>query len=184
MSIEYPYKQLPCQTQGRLPSNGPIRSDPALKILLRPWSFLRRVTPDRVLAFVFTHVLRSFDGFHFVHNKPKVNYTLTGAFPTRGVFQVDGWGWMKTAFAYVSATGQVQAKKNTGEWRLFGIYYDDWRHIVKQDNRAAAARSADLANIRIGTYGGHYVHVTETSAGPVDFLAIGAGQFGKWGTLD
>src|SRR6266704_1951457 len=51
MSIEYPYKQLPCQTQGRLPSNGPIRSDPALKILLRPWSFLRRVTPDRVLAF-------------------------------------------------------------------------------------------------------------------------------------
>src|SRR6266478_916388 len=52
MSIEYPYKQLPCQTQGRLPSNGPIRSDPALKILLRPWSFLRRVTPDRVLSFL------------------------------------------------------------------------------------------------------------------------------------
>src|SRR6266568_3364550 len=51
-SIEYPYKQLQTQTQGRLPSNGPIRSDPALKILLRPWSFLRRVTPDRVLAFL------------------------------------------------------------------------------------------------------------------------------------
>jgi len=143
-----------------------------------------RVNQRLIGPFVFTHVLRSFDGFHFVHNKPKINYTLTGAFPTRGVFQVDGWGWMKTAFAYGSATGQVQAKKNTGEWRLFGIYYDDWRHIVKQDNRAAAARSADLANIRIGTYGGHYVHVTDTSAGPVDFLAIGAGQFGKWGTLD
>src|SRR5713101_7403599 len=56
MSIEYPYKQLPCQTQGRLPSNGPIRSDPALKILLRPWSFLRRVTPDRVLALVWSDV--------------------------------------------------------------------------------------------------------------------------------
>src|SRR5437667_7514114 len=52
--LKYPYKQLPCQTQGRLPSNGPIRSDPALKILLRPWSFLRRVTPDRVLAFPVT----------------------------------------------------------------------------------------------------------------------------------
>src|SRR6266478_4896729 len=56
MSIEYPYKQLPCQTQGWLPSNGPIRSDPALKILLRPWSFLRRVTPDRVLAFIVPYV--------------------------------------------------------------------------------------------------------------------------------
>src|SRR6266699_1084879 len=49
-----PNKQLPCQTQGRLPSNGPIRSDPAIKILLHPWSFLRRVTPDRVLAFPVT----------------------------------------------------------------------------------------------------------------------------------
>jgi hypothetical protein len=85
---------------------------------------------------VFTDVMRSFDGFHFVHNKPKINYTLVGAFPTRGVFQVDGWGWMKTGFAYVSVTGQVQAgKKNTGEWRLFGIYYHDWRQVLKQDNR-------------------------------------------------
>ena len=144
-----------------------------------------RVHQRLIGPFVFTHVMRSFDGFHFVYNKPKINYTLIGAFPTRGVVQVDGWGWMKTGFAYASATGQVQAgKKNTGEWRLFGIYYHDWRRVLKQDNRTAAARTADAGNIRIGTYGGHYVHVTETSAGPVDFLAIGAGQFGKWGVLD
>jgi hypothetical protein len=143
-----------------------------------------RVHQRLIGPFVFTHVMRSFDGFHFTYNKPRINYTLIGAFPTRGVTQVDGWGWMKTGFAYASATGQVQAKKNTGEWRLFGIYYHDWRHIVKQDNRPAGVRAADLANIRIGTYGGHYVHVTQTAAGPIDFLAIGTGQYGRWGTLD
>ena len=143
-----------------------------------------RVHQRLIGPFVFTHVMRSFDGFHFIHNKPKMNYTLIGAFPTRGVFQVDGWGWMKTGFAYASATRQVTIGKNTGEWRLFGIYYHDWRHILKQDNRSAAARTADTANLRIGTLGGHYVNVTQTSAGPIDFLAIGAGQFGKWGTLD
>jgi hypothetical protein len=144
-----------------------------------------RVHQRLIGPFVFTHVMRSFDGFHYVNNKPKINYTLIGAFPTRGVLQVDGWGWMKTAFSYASVTGQVQAgKKNTGEWRLFAIYYHDWRRILKQDNRAVPIRTADTGNIRIGTYGGHYVHVTETSAGAVDFLGIAAGQFGKWGTLD
>src|SRR5260370_10605875 len=152
--------------------------NPTLGVIKRDRVHQRLIGP-----FVFTHVMRSFDGFHLVHNKPKINYTLIGAFPTRGVFQVDGWGWMKVGFAYASATGQVQAKKNTGEWRLFGIYYDDWRHILKQDNRPAQVRSADLANIRIGTYGGHYVHVTEKNAGPGHFLASGAGEFGTRGAL-
>jgi hypothetical protein len=144
-----------------------------------------RVHQRLIGPFVFTHVMRSFDGFHYVYNKPRINYTLIGAFPTRGVFQVDGWGWMKTGFAYASATGQVQrGKTNTGEWRLFGIYYQDWRQVLKADNRTAAARTADHGNIRIGTYGGHYAHITDRSSGTADFLAIAAGQFGKWGALD
>ena len=144
-----------------------------------------RVHQRLIGPFVFTHVMRSFDGFHYIYNKPKINYTLIGAFPTRGVFQVDGWGWMKAGFAYASATGQVQkGKTNTGEWRLFGIYYHDWRQVLKTDNRPAPVRTADHGAIRAGTYGGHYLHVTETSAGAIDLLGIGAGQFGKWGTLD
>ncbi|MGH9720873.1 MAG: hypothetical protein ACRD8O_11725 [Bryobacteraceae bacterium] len=107
------------------------------------------------VRFVFMHVMRSFDGFHYIYNKPKINYTLIGAFPTRGVFQVDGWGWMKTGFAYASATGLVQAGKNTGEWRVFGIYYHDWRRILKQDNRPVPVRTLDAGNVRLGTYGAH-----------------------------
>jgi hypothetical protein len=89
---------------------------------------------------------------------------------------------MKTGFLYASATGQTQRdKNNTGEWRAFVIYYDDWRGVLKQDNRAAAARAADTASIRIGTYGGHYVHLMQTAAGAFDFLGIGALQSGSWG---
>jgi len=154
--------------------------DPTIGVIKRD-----RVQQRLIGPFLFTHVMRSFDGFHYVYNKPGINYTVVGAVPTRGVFQVDGWGWLKTAFAYASATGQVQpGKKNQGEWRLFGIYYDDWRQAPKQDNRPAAVRAADHGNIRIATFGGHYVHVTATPSGPIDFLFLGAGQFGKWGTLD
>lgn len=144
-----------------------------------------RVHQRLIGPFVFTHVMRSFDGFHYVYNKPKINYTVVGAFPTRGVLQVDGWGWMKTAFLYGSATGQVNpGKASTGEWRVFGIYYDDWRQVLKADNRSAAIRLADNGSIRLGTFGGHYVHVAETKAGTFDILGIGAGQFGKWGALN
>jgi hypothetical protein len=41
-----------------------------------------------------------------------------------------------------------------------------------------------LGNIRIGTYGGHYVHALESASGTLDVLGIGAGQFGAWGALD
>lgn len=144
-----------------------------------------RVHQRLIGPFAFTHVMRSFDGFHYVYNKPKINYTLIGAFPTRGVFQVDGWGWMKTAFGYASATGQVKrGKTQTGEWRLFGIYYQDWRRVVKTDNRPAAVRATDFGNVSIGTYGGHYVHLTETPGGTIDYLAIATGQFGRFGSLD
>ena len=144
-----------------------------------------RVHQRLIGPFGFTHVWRSFDGFHFVYNKPKINFTVLGAVPTRGVFQVDGWGWNNTAFTYASATGQVTPnKQNTAEWRLFGVYYDDWRIVAKQDNRPTAIRNADHGNIRIATFGGHYVHINDSPAGTVDFLALGAGQFGKWGALD
>src|SRR4029450_4438687 len=95
-----------------------------------------RVHQRLIGPFVFSHVMRSFDGFHYIYNKPTINYTLIGAFPTRGTFQVDGGGGRESAFLYASATGQVQkGKTNTGEWRLFGIYYDDWRQVLKTDNR-------------------------------------------------
>ncbi len=58
---------------------------------------------------------------------------------------------------------------NTGEWRAFGIYYDDWRTVTKVDNRSTAAKAADQRqHSHLHLYGGHYVNVTKTAAGSID----------------
>jgi hypothetical protein len=69
----------------------------------------------------------------------------------------------------------------SADTRFFAIEYDDWRHILKTDNRPLAVRSKDLDNIRINTFGAHSLHAFETNAGTVDLLAWGAIQTGRWG---
>jgi hypothetical protein len=135
--------------------------------------------------FVWSHVGRSFDGLTYVYNNPRNNFTFLGARPTRGVFQVDGWGELNIGLAYASYTRQVGTQKSLGDLRLFGIFYDDWRkNVVKTDSRPLAIRRSDQANIRIGTGGGHYIHAFETVSGIFDLLFWGAVQFGTWGTQD
>jgi hypothetical protein len=152
-------------------------------------STLAAVKRDRIVQrlignFGFSDVERSFDGFHYVYSRSAINFTAVGAIPTRGVFQTDGWGWLHTGFLYTSLTGQVAAQsKYAGEWRAFGIYYDDWRHVLKTDNRPTQVRQADMGNVRIWTMGGHYLQTVESPAGPLDFMSWGAVQTGSWGAL-
>lgn len=153
--------------------------DPALAALKRD-----RVNQRLIGPFAWTHVGRSFDGFHYAVNRPKLNVTWVGALATRGAFQVDGWGQLKTGFTTVSATGQTGSAKSAGEWRLSGIYFQDWRHVLKVDNRPLAARQRDFGNIRLGTFTGHYMHNLQTRAGSFNALVWAALQTGRWGVLD
>ena len=131
--------------------------------------------------FSFSDVGRSFDGAQYTAGNSRLNLTAMSALPTRGVFQVDGWGNLRMSVSYIALTGQLPGKKSSSEWRLFGIYSDDFRHVLKTDNRTAAVRLADMDNVKIGTYGGHFINVTGTQAGPVDFTLWGALQTGAWG---
>jgi hypothetical protein len=143
-----------------------------------------RINQRLIGPFGWTHVGRSFDGFHYVASKAKLTYTVLGALPTRGVFQTDGWGNLKVGFLYASLNRQLGAGKSAGEWRALAIYYHDWRRILKTDNRPLLARQLDLANLRIGTYGGHYIHKLETSSGAWNLLLWGVVQHGRWGRLN
>lgn len=149
-------------------------------------AFLRR---DRLMqrligTFGWTHVGRSFDGVHYTANHKGLNYTFVGAMPTRGVFQVDGWGNLHVGLGYFAVNGQLNRGKQASDWRAFAIYYQDWRHVLKTDNRPAALRQRDLSNIRIGSFGGHFTHISETGAGPLDFMTWGLLQTGQWGRID
>ena len=143
-----------------------------------------RIAQRLIAIFTFTNVQRSFDGVNASLTKGASNFSVVSAVPTRGVFQVDGWGWVKTPFAYAALTHQVHySKGNSAEWRLFGIFYDDTRGVLKTDNRPAGVRATDTGNIRIGTYGGHYIQAIQTRAGTLDLVAWGAAQTGDWGNL-
>ena len=131
--------------------------------------------------FSFSHVGRSFDGMHYSYSKPSGTFTLLGGIPTRGVFQVDGWGWNRTAFGYASYVKPWGTATHAAETRVFSLFYDDWRSVLKTDNRPLAVRRADLANIKVGTFGGHTVHAITTGAGTVDLMLWGAAQTGRWG---
>jgi hypothetical protein len=140
-----------------------------------------RVAQRLIGPFGFSDVGRSFDGLHYSYDTPSDNVTFVGAVPTRGVFQVDGWGWNRIGFGYTSYTHQWGSGRHAADTRAFFIEYDDFRHILKTDNRALAVRRADLSNIRIDTFGGHTLHAFDTNGGTVDLLLWGAVQTGRWG---
>jgi len=140
-----------------------------------------RVAQRLIGNFGFSDVGRSFDGVHYSYTSGRDNFTFVGAVPTRGVFQVDGWGWNRIGFGYAAYTHSWGSGRHAADTRFFAIEYDDFRHILKTDNRAVAMRRGDLENIRIETFGGHSLHAIETDAGTVDLLAWGAVQTGRWG---
>ena len=140
-----------------------------------------RIQQHLIGTFGFSDVRRSFDGGHYDWTSGGWNFTAVGAIPTRGVFQTDGWGWVKAPFAYAALTRDASLGKSNLEWRVFGIYYNDDRPVVKTDNRPAAAKAHDFGGINIGTFGGHYIQDIPTGAGRFDLLAFGAVQTGKWG---
>jgi hypothetical protein len=150
-------------------------------------STLATVKRDHVSArllgdFGFTDVGRSFDGVHYSYSTPTDDFTFVAATPTRGVFQVDGWGWNRVGFGYTSYTHETSTNRHASDTRVFVLEYDDFRHILKTDNRPLAVRKTDTENIRIDTWGAHSIHAVTTAEGIFDFVAWGAVQTGRWGT--
>jgi hypothetical protein len=141
-----------------------------------------RVSQRLLGDFGWSDVGRSFDGVHYSFSMGSENFTFVGAVPTRGVYQVDGWGWNQVGFGYASYTHEWGSGKHTADTRFFVLEYDDWRPDLKTDNRALAVRHGDTENIRIDTFGGHSIHAITTAAGTIDLVAWGAVQTGRWGT--
>jgi hypothetical protein len=148
------------------------------------WLKNQRIAQRLIGNFGFTNVGRSFDGAHLSWSRARANFTLTGMRATRGVFQVDGWGELDVDLVYAALTRQFAPATGAGELRVFGIGYHDGRGALKTDNRPLAARAADAQNIRLGTFGAHYLHNFAAPRGhKLDLLFWGALQTGSWGAL-
>ena len=142
-----------------------------------------RIAQRLIGDFGFSAVQRSFDGVQLAFDAGKTNLTLFGARPTRGVYQVDAMGEVAVDVFYGAYTIPTSFKSGAGEVRVFALGYVDERgNVLKTDNRPLAGRTADRNQIRIGTYGADYVHVSRTADhGQFDFLLWGAVQNGSWG---
>lgn len=141
-----------------------------------------RVSQRLLGDFGWSDVGRSFDGVHYSFATASDNFTFVTAVPTRGVFQVDGWGWNQVGFGYAAYTHESSSAHHAADTRFFVLEYDDWRPDLKTDNRPLSVRRGDTENIRIDTFGGHSLHAFDTTAGTFDLLAWGAVQTGRWGT--
>jgi hypothetical protein len=142
-----------------------------------------RISQRLIGTFSFSDVGRSFDGLHYDWQQPgNQDFTFVAATPTRGVFQTDGWGWNRIGFGYAAYTKEWGHGRHVADTRFFVIDYDDFRPILKTDNRPLAVRKSDTENINIQTYGMHSIHALATSAGTFDAVGWFAGQTGKWGT--
>ncbi len=140
-----------------------------------------RVSQRLLGDFGFSDVGRSFDGLHYSLAGGSNDFTFISAVPTRGVFQTDGWGWNRIGFGYAAYTHEWGKGRHSADSRLFVLEYDDFRHILKTDNRPTAVKKGDTENILLNTFGGHTLHALTTAAGTLDALAWGAIQTGRWG---
>ena len=144
-----------------------------------------RITQRLIGDFGFSAVGRSFDGARLDFDTGAGTFTLLGARPTRGVYQIDAMGELNIDLFYGAWNVPVNLANSSGSFRLFSLgYIDERSSVLKTDNRSTALRSADHQHIRIGTYGADYVHVFRAqNAGQFDFLLWGAVQNGSWGML-
>jgi hypothetical protein len=154
-------------------------ADPALAIIKRDHIAHRLIGP-----FSFTHVGRGFDGAQFVRNSRLGNFTFVAARPTEGVFQLRGNRELDVDFYYGAFTRPLKSKAGESEFRAFALHYHDGRRAVKTDNRPRALRAADGDNIRLTTFGGHFIGVYPMGQNKADALLWVAGQAGAWGRLD
>jgi hypothetical protein len=148
------------------------------------WVKRERVAQRLIGPFGWSHVGRSFDGLQYTWNSRNSNLTVAGVRPTRGAFQVDGWGELDVALGYAAFTREKKTARSSADWRVFGSYYQDWRNVVKTDNRLASVRSGDRQNLRIGSFGGHYAQSIQSGGGAFDVLVWGVLQMGRWGRID
>lgn len=142
-----------------------------------------RIAHRLIGHFGFTHVGRSLDGARYSLGGDRTNLTVVAARPTRGVFDVNGWGEVGVSLVYGALTHQRDLERQAGEWRLFYLAFRDGRDgVIKVDNRPADMRQADTRAIGIQTIGGHDLRTVRTPAGAFDTLLWGALQFGAWGS--
>ncbi len=137
---------------------------------------------DRMLgAFDWSAYNRSFDGLQAAYDGAGFHLYASVTHPTQGGFE-------NRAQKTISSIdlGNVTGTIKYGEWlkntevRAFYYYYNDHRNIPSILGQSGLRDG----NIRINTFGTHWLHTEAIKSGVFDMLFWGAFQGGEWGAVD
>src|ERR1051326_8848164 len=143
---------------------------------------LKEERVNQRLIGTFNYALRSLDGAQFTYHTSRSDVTAMAARLVEGSFQIRALSEIPVELGYGSYTRYIPAPKFRSEARLFVLYYQDRRGIVKTDNQPQGLLETDRRPIRLATTGGHFISEVRAGPGTVDLVLWGAGQFGRWGT--
>lgn len=145
------------------------------------WLKNTRLSDRLIGAFDWSSFNRSFDGAQVAYDGKGFNLNSVVVHPTQGGYENDAHKTM-SAVDLVTLTGTLKYGewlKNT-EGRLFYYYYNDSRRITNTPGPSGL----EEGNIRVNTFGTHWLHTETVKSGTFDMLFWGALQEGEWGALD
>lgn len=140
-----------------------------------------RLSERMIGPFGWSSFNRSFDGFQVSYDRPRFQLHSVVTRPTQGGFEKD-FQRSISDIDLVTATGTLKYNEwipNT-EGRIFYYYYDDGRTITATPGQSGL----NEGDIRIHTFGTHWLHTEKTRSGVFDMLFWGALQSGEWGAAD
>jgi hypothetical protein len=140
-----------------------------------------RLSERLIGPFGWSSYNRSFDGFQISYDRPGFQLHSVVTRPTQGGFEKDFQRSMSD-IDLVTATGTLKYDQwiPRTEGRIFYYYYDDSRAISATPGQSGL----NEGDIRIHTFGTHWLHTEKTQSGVFDMLFWGALQGGEWGSVD
>ena len=142
---------------------------------------LKRDRINQRLIGTFNYALRSFDGAQLSYRKGRSEIAAMAARVVEGSFQVRALEEINVEVGYGSYTRYISVERFHNEVRLFGLYYQDGRGVLKTDNRPDVALAADRRRIRLVTPGADFISARGAGPGTADIVLWGAVQLGRWG---
>jgi|WetSurSiteA1Bulk_404760.scaffolds.fasta_scaffold09231_1 hypothetical protein len=145
------------------------------------WLKNARLSDRMIGAFDWSAYNRSFDGLQAAYDGKVFNLFASVTHPTQGGFENNAQKTI-SAIDLGNITGTMkygELLKNT-EVRAFYYYYNDHRNIPSILGESGLKEG----NIRINTFGTHWLHTENIKSGVFDVLFWGALQEGEWGAVD
>jgi hypothetical protein len=143
-----------------------------------------RLAERLIGPFGWSSFCRSFDGLQLAYDQEDFNIHTTLTHPTQGGFENNAHKTINGIDLFtLTGTAKYDQWIPNSEGRIFYFYYNDDRNITASvDNTGNSV--LDMGDIKINTFGMHFLSAVPVKQGILDGLIWAAYQTGDWADLD